>query len=130
MVMEHLLTAIEPYASFRFTLGLVLTGLTVYVMVNSAISLRQFYAFLNDLDKQAKGQRLLDPARLALDPNTDLSKLPPLKARPGRIIRNAVAIAWLRLFSWRTLRLHWREFALIALLGAACLPAYWYVFAQ
>lgn len=128
--MEELLTAIEPYASFRFTLGLVLTGLTIYVAVSSAIGLRQFYAFLNDLDKQAQGQRVLDAARLALDPNTDLSKLPPLKARPGRIIRNAVAIAWLRLFSWRTLWLHWREFALIGLLGAACLPAYWFIFTQ
>ncbi|MCC6151641.1 MAG: hypothetical protein IT461_15420 [Planctomycetes bacterium] len=127
--MEDLLIALEPYASFRFTLGLVLTGLTIYVMVNSAISLRQFYALMHDFDQQAKGQRLLDQARLALDPSIDLSKSPRLQARPGRIIRNYVALAWLRLFSWRTLWRHWREFALIVLLSAACVPAYWYVFA-
>jgi hypothetical protein len=127
--MEDLLIALEPYASFRFTLGLVLTGLTIYVMVNSAISVRQFYALMHDFDQQAKGQRLLDQARLALDPCIDLSKSPRLQARPGRIIRNYVALAWLRLFSLRTLRLHWREFALIVLLAAACVPAYWYVFA-
>lgn len=127
--MEDLLIALEPYASFRFTLGLVLMGLTIYVMVNGAISVRQFYALMHDFDKQAKGQRLLDQARLSLDPGIDLSKSPRLKARPGRIIRNYVALAWLRLLSWRTLWLHWREFALIVLLSAACLPLYWYVFA-
>lgn len=127
--MEDLLIAIEPYASFRFTLGLVLTGLTIYVMVNSAISVRQFYALMHDFDQQAKGQRLLDQARLALDPTIDLSKSPRLQARPGRIIRNYVALAWLRLFSWRTVAHHWFEFALIALLSAACVPLYWYVFA-
>jgi hypothetical protein len=126
--MEDLLIALEPYASFRFSLGLVLTGLTIYVMVNGAISVRQFYALMHDFDQQAKGQRLLDQARQALDPSIDLSKLPRLKARPGRIIRSYVALAWLHLLSWRTLWLHWREFALIALLLAACVPAYWYVF--
>jgi len=33
------------------------------------------------------------------------------------------------MFSWCTLWLHWREFALIVLLSGACVPAYWYVFA-
>jgi hypothetical protein len=127
--MEDLLIALEPYASFRFSLGLVLTGLTLYVMVNSAISIRQFHAFLHDLDKQVAGQRFLDPARLALDPNIDLSKLPLLKARPGHIIRDAALLAWLRLFSWRTLVMHWQEFTAIVLLTAACVPLYWYVFA-
>lgn len=127
--MEDLLIALEPYASFRFTLGLVLTGLTLYVMVNSAISVRQFYALMHDFDKQAKGQRLFDQARLALDPDFDLTKAPRLKVRPGRIVRNYVALAWLRLFSWRTVLRHWREFGLIVLLSAACVPFYWYVFA-
>lgn len=126
--MEKLLTALEPYASFRFTLGLVLTGLTIYLTVSSAISLRQFLAFLKDLDRQAKGQRLLDNARLALDPAIDLTRQPALKARPGHIIKTAVFLACLRLMSWRTLARHWRQWLTLAALTGASLPMYWYVF--
>ncbi len=125
---EDLVITVEPYASFRFTLGLVLTGVTIYLLVNSLISLRQFLTFLRDLDQQVAGQRMLDQARLALDPEMDLSKLPPLRARPGRIIRQAVLISLLRLVSWRSFANNWREWMILAALSTACLPAYWYVF--
>ena len=125
---EDLVITVEPYASFRFTLGLVLTGLTIYLIVNSLISLRQFLSFLRDLDQQVAGQRILDQARLALDPEVNLSQLTPLRTRPGRIIRQAVLIAFLRMISWRSLASNWREWLILAALSAACLPAYWYVF--
>lgn len=128
-MLEDLIVALEPYASYRFTLGLVLAGLTLYVSVSGLISLRQFMLFLADVDRQSKGARLLDAARLALDPACDLSRSPRLSARPGRIVRNAVLISFLRLISWRTLMKHWPEFLVLALLTALCLAAYGRVFA-
>lgn len=122
------LERLEPYSSYRYLLGLVLGGLTLYLLWSSWVSVRQFLGLLRDFNRMASKGRMLDEARLTLDPEFDLAALPPLKAQPGRVILLAALSAALRVISWRTARELAPELALAALLAGASLAAYWYVF--
>lgn len=122
------LERLEPYSSYRYLLGLVLGGLTLYLLWSSWVSLRQFLGLMRDFNRMASRGRLLDEARLSVDPKFDLASLPPLKARPGRVILLAALNAALRVVSWRTARELAPELLLALALGSASLAAYWYVF--
>jgi len=126
--MIETLEGLEPYTSYRFAIGLVLTGIFAYSVYTTIASLRSLREFIAELNQQVHDHRLFDSVRLDLDPDFDLSNVPELKARPGNIIKLALKSAVLRLFSLRTL---WRNGGLILgclVLAPACAVAYWYVF--
>ena len=118
----------EPYTSYRYVLGLVLGGLTLYFFYTSFASLRNFQGLLRDFNRQVHEQRVFNDVRQKLEPGFDISTVPPLKAHPGRIVKLAVLSACLRLISFRTLRYVWLELLGVIVLGAAALVAYWFVF--
>jgi hypothetical protein len=118
----------EPYTSYRYILGLVLTGLTVYYLYTSFASIRNLQGLMRDLNRQVNEDRLFDDVRKMLDPDYDLSVERPLKAKPGRIIKLSILSACLRLVSWRTLRYVLPELIGVTVLLAASAVAYWYVF--
>ena len=126
--MESLLESLEPYTSYRFALGLVLAGMTLYWLVTSLGSLRNLRDFMRDLNMQVNDERLFNDVRVQLDPDCDLDELPPLKAKPGRIIKLALLSVCVRMLGWRTVRRVWLELAGCLLLAPACLYAYWLVF--
>lgn len=126
--MLEFLESTEPYASYRFLIGLVLTGLTFYWLVTALGSIRGFRAFLRDMNRHVDEDRFMNEARKELDPNFDTSTLPPLRSKPGKIIKLAVYSACLRLLSWRTLRNVWPDLLGIAILAPLCIYAYWWVF--
>ncbi|MCA8910501.1 MAG: hypothetical protein KDB82_02260 [Planctomycetes bacterium] len=122
------LNSAEPYTSYRYVLGLVLTGLTVYYFYTAWASVRNMQGLLRDLNRQVNEQRLFDDVRLMLDPDYDVTQERPLKAKPGRIIKLSVLSACLRLFSFRTLVYVFPELIGVILVGGAAGVAYWYVF--
>jgi hypothetical protein len=126
--MAEFLEKLEPYSSYRFVLGLVLTGLTVYWLVTSLGGLRNLRGFISDLNMQVNDERTFNDVRRALDPDCDLSLLAPLKAKPGRIVKLELIRVSLRLLSFRTLRRVWLELIGCAVLLPACAYSYWLVF--
>jgi hypothetical protein len=126
--MIETLETIEPYTSYRVAIALVLFGIFVYSVVTTIANAFSLRDFIRDLNRQVNENRLFDDVRLELDPNRDLTALPRLNAKPGRIIKLALLSACLRLVSFRTL---WRNGLLIlgcAILAPMCAVAYWYVF--
>ncbi len=119
---------LEPYTSYRASLGFVLGAVFVYTVIEAVISLRAFFHILRGLDDLARQRRLFDAARLAVSPDLDLSGLPGRQSRPGSALRLMVVNAALRAVSLDGLRRCAPELALIALLTPACIAAYWYVF--
>lgn len=129
--MEKLLDFVnsaEPYTSYRYVLGLVLGGITVYFVVTAVMSLRNLQGLLQDFNRQVNEQRLFDDVRLMLDPDYDLSLEKPLRAKPGRIIKLSLLSACLRLLSFRTMVYVFPELIGVLILGSASAVAYWYVF--
>ena len=126
--MEDFVNSVEPYTSYRYVLGLVLTGLTVYFIVTAALSLKNLKGLLDDLNRQVNENRLFDDVRIKIDPDVDLSVEKPLKAKPGRIIKLAMLSACLRLLSFRTFIYVFPELLAVTLLAGASAVAYWYVF--
>lgn len=118
----------EPYTSYRYVLGLVLGGITVYFVVTAIMSLRNLQGLLQDFNRQVNEQRLFDDVRLMLDPDYDLSLEKPLRAKPGRIIKLSLLSACLRLLSFRTLVYVFPELIGVIIVGSAAAVAYWYVF--
>lgn len=109
----------EPYTSYRYVLGLVLGGITVYFVVTAIMSLRNLQGLLQDFNRQVNEQRLFDDVRLMLDPDYDLSLEKPLRAKPGRIIKLSLLSACLRLLSFRTLVYVFPELIGVILMGSA-----------
>lgn len=126
--MFDFLEKLEPYSSYRFILGLVLTGMTIYWLITSLGSIRTFKAFVRDLNMQVNDQRLFSDVRKILEPEYDVSVLPPLKAKPGQIIKLTLITVVLRMAGWRTFKRVWPELLGCLLLAPACLYAYWLVF--
>ncbi|MBX3460519.1 MAG: hypothetical protein KF696_11245 [Planctomycetes bacterium] len=126
--MLEFLESLEPYSSYRFLLGLVLTGMTIYWLATSLGSLRSFRQFVRELNMQVNDERLMNDVRRIVDPEFDLSVLPPLKARPGQIVKLTLLSAVLRMVSFRTLCRVWPELVGCALLLPACGYSYWLVF--
>ncbi len=126
--MPDFLESLEPYTSYRFALGLVLAGMTIYWIVTGFGSFRNLREFMRDLNMQVNDQRLFNDVRIQLDPDCDLGGLPQLNAKPGRIIKLALLSACVRMLGWRTVRRVWLELAGCVLLAPACLYAYWLVF--
>jgi hypothetical protein len=126
--LAELLQGAEPYTSYRYILGLVLTGLTVYYLYTSIASIRNLQGLMRDLNRQVNEDRLFDDVRKMLDPEYDVSVERPLKAKPGRIIKLSILSASLKLISWSNLRYVLPELiGVIVLLAGSCV-AYWYVF--
>lgn len=126
--MPDFLQSLEPYTSYRYTLGLVLGGLTLWFVLTGLLALREYSAMLRDFNRLASQIRVLDDARVALDPGFDLSKLPTLKARPGRTVKLMIILAALRVLSPRSLARMAPELIAVALLATASAWALWYVF--
>ncbi|MBX3475352.1 MAG: hypothetical protein KF754_13310 [Planctomycetes bacterium] len=126
--MLDFLERLEPYTSYRYILGLVLGGLTLYFVVTSLVSLKQLAGLLRDFNNLASQGRVLDDARLAIDPNCDLRHLPTLKSRPGRVVKLMLLIAVLKQLRPSSLARLWPEFVAVAVLGGLSLWAYVYVF--
>lgn len=122
------LNSAEPYTSYRYVLGLVLSGLTIWYLYTAYASVRNFQGLLRDMNSQVNDQRLFDDVRLMLDPKYDVSHEKPLKAKPGRIIKLTALRACLRLLSFRTLVYVFPELIGVLVLGSAAAAAYWYVF--
>jgi hypothetical protein len=130
-LMEKLLdflNSAEPYTSYRYVLGLVLGGITVYFVVTAIMSLRNLQGLLQDFNRQVNEQRVFNDVRLMLDPDYDTSLEKPLRAKPGRIIKLSLLSACLRLLSFRTLVYVFPELIGVMLVGSAAAVAYWYVF--
>jgi hypothetical protein len=117
----------EPYTSYRYVLGLVLTGLFVYFLVTSILSLRNLRGLLQDMNRQAREHGVFHDVRLMLDPDYQSTSRPP-RAKPGRIIKLALYSACLRLVSFRTLAYVLPELIGVIVVGSAAAVAYWYVF--
>lgn len=126
--MFDFLERLEPYTSYRYVLGLVLGGLTLYFVVTSLVSLRELAGLLRDFNNLASQGRILDEARLAIDPKCDLKALPTLKSRPGRVVKLILLIAVLKVLRPSSLAKLGPELAAVAVLGALSLWAYVYVF--
>lgn len=126
--MPDFLQSLEPYTSYRYMLGLVLGGLTVWFVVAGVLALRQYAAMMKDFNRLASEARVFDDARLALDPNYDLTKVPTLKAKPGRVVKMMAILAALRVLSPRSLARMAPELIAVALLAAGNVWALWYVF--
>lgn len=130
-LMEKLLdflNSAEPYTSYRYVLGLVLGGITVYFVVTAIMSLRNLQGLLQDFNRQVNEQRVFNDVRLMLDPDYDTSLEKPLRAKPGRIIKLSLLSACLRLLSFRTLVYVFPELIGVLILGSAAAAAYWFVF--
>jgi hypothetical protein len=123
-----LLEQVEPYTSYRFALALVLAGITLYWLITSIGALRSLRQFIADMNQQVNEQRLFNDVRLRLDRRFDLESLPPLRAKPGRIIKLALLSACMRLLGWRSLLRVSHYLLAIAILAPACVVAYWFVF--
>jgi hypothetical protein len=126
--MPDFFETLEPYTSYRFALGLVLTGMTIYWVATSYGGLRTLRAFMRDMNMQVNDGRLFNEVRIQLDPEADLTTLPPLQAKPGRIIKLELLSVCVRMLSWRTMRRVWMELLGCLLLAPLCLYAYWLVF--
>jgi hypothetical protein len=126
--MLDFLESLEPYTSYRFALGLVLTGMTLYWVITSLGGVRTLRAFIRDLNTQVNDERMLNDVRLDLDPDFDVTTLPRLNAKPGRIIKLELLTVSVRMMSWRTLRRVWLELLGCAVLLPAAVYAYWVVF--
>ena len=126
--LARLLESAEPYTSYRYVLGLVLTGLFIYFMVTSILSLKNLRGLLLDMNRQVNEKRFFDDVRLRLDPDWDVSKERPLKAKPGRIIKLSLLSSCLRLLSFRTFLYVFPELVGVTLVGSAAAVAYWFVF--
>lgn len=126
--LARLLESAEPYTSYRYVLGLVLTGLFVYFLVTSILSLKNLRDLLRDMNRQVNEKRFFDDVRLRLDPDWDVSHERPLKAKPGRIIKLSLLSNCLRLISFRTFLYVFPELVGVTLVGSAAAVAYWYVF--
>ncbi len=126
--MLDFLESLEPYTSYRFALGLVLTGMTLYWVITSLGGVRTLRAFMRDLNVQVNDERLFNEMRLNLDPEFDLATLPRLNAKPGRIVKLELITVCVRMLSWRTLRRVWLELLGCAVLLPAAVYAYWVVF--
>jgi hypothetical protein len=124
----ELLERIEPYTSYRFTLGLVLSGITLWSLVTSGISIVQTARLLADLDLMTRQARLLDAARAAAGDSRPVSELPVMTARPGRAIRLLLLLHLLRLLRPRALARCWPEWLGLLVLGVANLYAYYVIF--
>ncbi|MCC6573386.1 MAG: hypothetical protein IT462_06300 [Planctomycetes bacterium] len=124
--MEHL----EPYTSYRVALSFVLGAITLYTLVEAAISVRSFFRILEGLDTISRERRLFDSVRLSVNPEIDLTKLPPHKSKPGRALRLMVLTAAIKVVDRNSLKRCWGELALIALLAPACVAAYVYIYSQ
>ena len=122
------LESAEPYTSYRYGLGLVLSGMTLYFVYTAYASIRNFQGLLRDLNRQVHEQRVFNDVRVMVEPGFDISTVPPLKAQPGRIIKLSVLSAVLKLLSFRTLRAVWLDLSGVVVLTAAIIVAYWYVF--
>ncbi|MBK9973539.1 MAG: hypothetical protein IPP14_01995 [Planctomycetes bacterium] len=126
--MPDFLEKLEPYTSYRYILGLVLGGLTLYFVVTSLLSLRQLAALLRDFNNLAAQGRVLDDARLALDPGCDLKHLPTLKAKPGRIVKMMLLLAVLKVLRPASLVRLWPELTAVTVLAVLSAWSYVYVF--
>lgn len=126
--MPDFIERLEPYTSYRYILGLVLGGLTLYFVVTSLLSLRQLAGLLRDFNNLASQGRILDDARLAINENCDLKHLPTLKARPGRVVKLMLLIAVLKVLRPRSLARLWPELTAVTVLAALSVWSYLYVF--
>jgi hypothetical protein len=126
--LARLFESAEPYTSYRYVLGLVLTGLFIYFVATSILSLRNLLGLLRDMNRQVNEKRFFDDVRLRLDPDWDISRERPLQAKPGRIIKLSLLSACLRLISFRTFLYVFPELVGVLALGSAAAVAYWYVF--
>lgn len=122
------LVQLEPYASFRFLLGLVLTGLFVWTTASSLIGLWESWKLLDDLDKMARGQRLLDAARPLLYETRPAAALYQPQARPGRTLRNLLLVQLLRQISWRNAWALKYDLLALVMLSVANIWAYIFIF--
>jgi hypothetical protein len=122
------LEKLEPYTSYRFALALVLAGLTGYFLWTSWAAWRNFQGLLEDLNEMTRGARLFDEARLLLYPDFLTETRPPLRARPGNIVRLALFGALARMLRPLNLLRLMPELLLLAAVSAACGVAYWHVF--
>ena len=119
---------LEPYTSYRIVLSFVLGAITLYTVAEALISLRSFLIILRNLDAMAQEKRVFDYARIALDPSFGPSSQTTIKSKPGSLLRHLVIMATLKAFDRKTLRLCWRELALIGVLLSACIAAYIYIY--
>lgn len=126
--MPDFLQSLEPYTSYRYILALVLGGLTLFFVVSGLIELRQLSGLLADFNRMAGKGRVLDEARLAVDPGCDLQQLPTLKAKPGRVVKLMLLLVVLRQFRLHNLLSLAPELVAIVLLGAGCVWSLEYVF--
>ncbi|MHC4841671.1 MAG: hypothetical protein ACYTDT_12100 [Planctomycetota bacterium] len=126
--MQELLNDIEPYSSYRFIMGLVLTGLTIYMFAMSYVSYRNIKGFLIELNENAKESRVFDEVRTMIMEDYDVERHPTLTANPGRIIKLSAIDAALRVFTWRTAVKLLPEILCIIALSAGCAIAYYFVF--
>jgi hypothetical protein len=126
--MPDFIERLEPYASYRYILGLVLGGLTLYFVVTSLLSLRQLAGLLRDFNNLASQGRVLDDARLAIDAHCDLKHLPTLKAKPGRVIKLILLIAVLKVLRPASLARLWPELTAVTVLTVLSVWSYMYVF--
>ncbi|MCB9893712.1 MAG: hypothetical protein H6839_04610 [Planctomycetes bacterium] len=125
--LAEILKGAEPYTSYRYVLGLVLAGLTIYFIVTSILSLRNLQGLLQDLNRQAREHGVFHDVRLMIDPEYKATSK-PLRAKPGRIIKLSILSACLRLISFRTLVYVFPELMGVIVIGGAAAAAYWYVF--
>jgi hypothetical protein len=126
--MLDFLEGVEVYTSYRYALALVLSGLTIYWLITSLGSLRSLREFMAELNARVNEERFFNDVRRSLEPERDLSNLPPLNAKPGRIVKLALLSACLRLISFRTFRRVWFELLGCLVLAPLCVYAYWLVF--
>ncbi|MDC1141605.1 hypothetical protein OAU50_00815 [Planctomycetota bacterium] len=126
--MNEFLQSIEPYSSYRFIMGLVLTGLTIYMFAMSYVSFRNFKGFLAELNQNAKEQRVFDEVRKMIAEDYDVERNPTLTANPGRVIKLAAIEAALKVFTWRTAVRLMPEILSIIALATGCAVAYYFVF--
>lgn len=126
--MNEFLQSVEPYSSYRFIMGLVLTGLTIYMLAMSYVSYRNFKGFLAELNENAKEQRVFDEVRVMISKEHDVTRHPTLTANPGRVIKLLAISAGLRVVTWRTVLQLLPEILCIIALGTGCVIAYYFVF--
>ena len=109
-------------------MGLVLSGLTVYMFAMSYISFRNFKGFLAELNENAKEHRVFDEVRTMIMEDYDVERHPTLTANPGRVIKLLAISAGLKVFTWRTAIKLMPELLCIIALSIGCSVAYYFVF--